>query len=236
MSPSETTFASTVTSWRRWSNASSTSVTITASSGIPVSSGFGAPTVGSALRARSYPNMPTAPPANGGRPSSWAIRQRSSSSSTSRYGSGCSPHASLMTARGRKPRNDQRPTCCPCSADSSRNDGPSPRSFRYAETGVSQSAMKVCRSGTSECSFASSRTSSSDGVSARSTATAIQHLVRVAQPHAPLGEQHGEVVEHVGGLLGHPLVALLARGARDLLGLLPHLLPRELAVGEETRG
>ena len=35
---------------------------------MPASSGFGSPTVGSALRARSYPNRPTAPPAKGGRP------------------------------------------------------------------------------------------------------------------------------------------------------------------------
>ena len=59
--------------------------------------------------------------------------------------------------------------------------GPSPRSLRYAETGVSQSSMKVWRSGTSVCSRASSRTSSSDGVSSRSAATAIQHLERVAE-------------------------------------------------------
>src|SRR5688572_23613628 len=109
--------------------------------------------------------------------------------------------------------------------------------------------MKVCRSGTSDgiaarrappgaCArrLASSRTSSSDGVSSRSTATAIQHLVRVAELHAPLGHQHREVVEHVRRLLGQALVALLARGARDLVGLLPDLLPDELAVGEEPGG
>jgi anthranilate synthase component 1 len=71
---SASTFASTVTSWRRWSNATSTSVIINARSGMPVSSGLGSPTLGSALRTRSYPNMPTAPPANGGSPSSGAIR------------------------------------------------------------------------------------------------------------------------------------------------------------------
>src|SRR5919107_165390 len=197
--PTPTTFASTVTSWRRWSNASSTSVTITASSGMPTSSGFGSPTLGSTLRTRSYPNIPTAPPANGGSPSSGAIRYRASSSATAAYGSGCSPRSSRITARGRKPRNDQRPTCWPCSADSSRNDGPSPRSFRYADTGVSQSAMNVWRTGTSVCSRASSRTSSSDGVSSSSTATAIQDLVGVAQLHPALGQQDGQVVEHVGG-------------------------------------
>ena len=43
--------------------------------------------------------------------------------------------------RGRKPRKDQRPSR-PCSADSSRKAGPSPRSLRKALTGVSQSSMK----------------------------------------------------------------------------------------------
>ena len=52
-SSSAKTLASSVTSWRRWSKATSTSVIITARSGMPVSSGLGAPTVGSALRARS---------------------------------------------------------------------------------------------------------------------------------------------------------------------------------------
>src|SRR5271165_2331844 len=45
---------------------------------------------------------------------------------------------------------DQRPTLWPCSADSSRNagsPGASARSFRNAETGVSQSSTKLCRSG-----------------------------------------------------------------------------------------
>ena len=44
--------------------------------------------------------------------------------------------------------NDQRPTRWPWSADSSRNagsPGASSRSFRNAETGVSQSSMKVWR-------------------------------------------------------------------------------------------
>ena len=157
-SPPATTLASTVTSWRRWSKATSTSDTIRARSGIPVSSGGAAPTVGSAVRTRSYPNSPTAPPANGGRPSSGAVRQRPTSSATTAYGSAASrrspstvscPPSMRITLRGRNPRNDQRPKRRPCSADSSRKEGPPPRSFRYADTGVSQSAMKVCRSGTS---------------------------------------------------------------------------------------
>src|SRR3954468_4728737 len=108
------------------------------------------------------------------------------------------------TARGCTPRNDQRPKRWPCSADSSRNDWPSPRSFRYADTGVSVSAMKVWRSGTSVWSRASARTSSSDGPTssrALSAATAIQHLERLGQGDAACRQQHVEVVEHVGGLL-----------------------------------
>src|SRR5919198_6648727 len=104
--------------------------------------------------------------------------------------------------------NDQRPTRWPCSADSSRKAGPSPRSFRNAETGVSQSSTKVSKTGTT---FGS--------------ATAVkQDLLRVGQLEPARAQQDGEVVEHVGGLLGHPRVALLARRAADLLGLLSHLL------------
>src|SRR5918992_511188 len=78
---------------------------------------------------------------------------------------------------------DQRPTRCPCSADSSRNAGPAPRSFRKAETGVSQSSTNVWRTGTRLWSAARARTSSSDGPaprrSSRSTsAKATQHLLR----------------------------------------------------------
>src|SRR3954449_504519 len=111
-----------------------------------------------------------------------------------------------MVVRGRKPRNDQRPTRWPCSADSSRNDGPSPRSLRYAETGVSMSSMNVCLSGTSVCSRASSRTSSSVGPTSKSAATGIEHLERVGHRKSPPREQYVEVVEHVGRLLAHPLV------------------------------
>src|SRR3954469_7653236 len=104
-----------------------------------------------------------------------------------------------MTERGCTPRKDQRPTRWPPSADSSRNDGPEPRSFRYAETGVSVSAMKVWRSGTSVCSRASARTSSRLGPTskpARSAATAIEYLERVGEGETPGGHQHLEVVEH----------------------------------------
>src|SRR5215217_7582177 len=107
--------------------------------------------------------------------------------------------------------------------------------------------MNVWRSGTSHDGIAarrappgacarraSSRTSSSDGVSSRSTATAIQDLVRVAELHAAFGQQHREVVEHIRGLLGDALVRLLTGRPRDLLGLLLHLPADEAAFSEQA--
>src|SRR6266508_3136048 len=127
----------------------------------------------------------------------------------------------------------KRPTRWPCSADSSRkagNSGSRPRSFRNALTGVSRSSMKVWRSATRLCSRASARTSSSDGSTrsepdppTRSAATAIEDLLGVRQCAPARVQQHGQVVEDVGGLLVDAVVALLARRPRDLLGLLPHL-------------
>src|SRR5689334_19841801 len=97
--------------------------------------------------------------------------------------------------------------------------------------------MKVWRSGTSECSAASARASSRLGrMSMASAATGIQHLVGVAEREVARGEQHGQVVEHVGGLLGHALVGLLARRARDLLRLLLDLFADERRVGQELLG
>src|SRR5215203_1025377 len=130
--------------------------------------------------------------------------------------------------------NDQRPTRWPCSADSSRKAGPAPRSLRKADTGVSQSSMNVWVTGIRLCSPASARASSTPGVtSSTSAATVKQHLlgVRESQPAGP--QEHGQVVEHVGGLLRDPLVGLLAGGAHDLLGLLLHLLAREGLVREQ---
>src|ERR671932_271744 len=96
--------------------------------------------------------------------------------------------------------NDQRPTRWPCSADSSRNAGPEPRSFRNAETGVSQSSMNVSQTGTR--------------LWVLSATPGSEDLLGVGQAEPARAQQHGEVVEHVGGLLGHALVALLARGPR----------------------
>src|SRR5918997_6059888 len=99
--------------------------------------------------------------------------------------------------------NDQRPTRWPCSADSSRNAGPDPRSFRNALTGVSQSSMNVSQTGTRLCVV--------------SATPGNEHLLRVGEREPARAQQDGQVVEHVGGFLGDPLVALLAGRARHLL-------------------
>src|SRR5215213_7446574 len=133
--------------------------------------------------------------------------------------------------------NDQRPTRWPCSADSSRNAGPAPRSFRKAETGVSQSSMNVWVTGIRLFSPASARASSTPGVtSSWSAATGKQHPLGVGQGQPARVQQDGQVVEHVGRLLGDPLVGLLAHCADDLLGLLLDLLANEPRVGEQLRG
>src|SRR5919197_5120551 len=118
--------------------------------------------------------------------------------------------------------NDQRPTRWPCSADSSRNAGPDPRSFRNADTGVSQSSMNVSHTGTR--------------LWVLSATPGSEDLLGVGQLEPARAQQHGEVVEHVGGLLGHALVALLAGRASDLLGLLLHLLAPRHTVSQQRRG
>src|SRR4051812_30544187 len=130
--------------------------------------------------------------------------------------------------------NDQRPTCWPCSADSSRNAGPSPRSLRNAETGVSQSSTNECVTGIRLWSPWRARASSRLGDTSRTSPTAgNQHLLGVGEAEPAALEQHRQVVEDVGRLLGHALVALLPRGAGDLLGLLLHLLADERRVVEQ---
>src|SRR4051794_25612283 len=95
--------------------------------------------------------------------------------------------------------------------------------------------MKVWRSGTSECSAASARASSSDGRISKpwSAATGIQYLERVGQRKITRGEQHGQVVEDVGGFLGHALVGLLARSACDLFGLFLDLLADQRRIRQQ---
>src|SRR3954447_1647418 len=133
--------------------------------------------------------------------------------------------------------NDQRPTCWPCSADSSRKAGPSPRSLRKAETGVSQSSMKLWVTGIRLWSPVRARASSRLGVTSRCSATAAKkHLLGVGEAQPAALEQHRQVIEDVGGLLGHALVGLLARRAHDLLGLLLDLLADERRVGQQPGG
>src|SRR3954453_4928753 len=102
--------------------------------------------------------------------------------------------------------------------------------------------MNVWRSGTRECSTASARASSGVGVTKGDcplllrAATGIQNLERVGQRKVTRGEQQGQVVEEVGGLLGPPLVGPLARGTRDLLGLLLDLLADQRRVRQELCG
>src|SRR5581483_8162137 len=131
--------------------------------------------------------------------------------------------------------NDQRPTTCPRSADSSRNAGSSARSFKNAETGVSQSSMNVWRSGMRLCSRASSRTSSRVGVTAGScsAATGKEDLLGVREPQPAAAQQDRQVIEDVGGLLGEALVGLLARRAGHLLGLLLDLRADARRVPEQ---
>src|SRR4051794_18509400 len=133
--------------------------------------------------------------------------------------------------------NDQRPKCWPCSADSSKKPGPSPRSFRNAETGVSQSSMKLWVIGTRLWSPVSASVSSSVGRTSMCSATAAkEHLLRVLEAQPAAAQQHGQVVEDVRGLLGDALVGFLACGAGDLLGLLLDLLADERRVAEQPVG
>src|SRR3954462_5983879 len=98
--------------------------------------------------------------------------------------------------------NDQRPTCWPCSADSSRNAGPSPRSFRKALTGVSQSSMKECVTGIRLWSPWRARASSRLGTTSRCSATAAkEHLLGVGQAEPAALEQDRQVIQDVGGLV-----------------------------------
>src|SRR5918998_3379667 len=87
-----------------------------------------------------------------------------------------------------------------------------------------ETGTRLCRA---ESSRTSSRLGRTPSFSSFSAATPTQHLLRVGEAQPARAEQHGEVVEHVGGLLGDPLVGLLPRGTGDLLGLLLHLLADE---------
>src|SRR6266511_2100058 len=113
----------------------------------------------------------------------------------------------------------------PCSADSSRKLGPSPRSFRNAETGVSQSSTNDMRTGIAFPSRASSRARSRLGSTPTPTsaATAIERLEHGRHRHPAREQEHLEVVEDVGGLLGKTFLGLRVGRAGGLLGLLAQL-------------
>src|SRR5687767_987352 len=99
--------------------------------------------------------------------------------------------------------------------------------------------MNVWRSGTSVCSAASARTCSRLGPTSRpsvSAATLTELLERVLERQAARGQEDAEVVEDVGRLLAHARVGLLARRARDLLGLFAHLLADLAWIGEQPCG
>src|SRR3954452_16081295 len=98
------------------------------------------------------------------------------------------------------------------------------------------SSMKVCRSGTSVCSRARARTSSSVGPTSKSAATCIQDLERVGQGYPSPGKEDVEVVEHVGRLFAHALVRLFTDRTHHLLRLLLHLLAVQRGVGQELCG
>ena len=139
----------------RWSKTTSTSESISAMSGSPSGSGLGGAkrldgaheVVAEEARPRR-PRTAARPPAAPGGSARRAPRRAHSGSPPSLASD------QRSTERGRKPMNDQRPKRWPCSADSSRNAGSlgaSARSFRNAETGVSQSSMN-CGAAASGCS------------------------------------------------------------------------------------
>src|SRR6478735_6377059 len=94
--------------------------------------------------------------------------------------------------------------------------------------------MKLWVTGIRLWSPVRARASARVGVTSRCSATAAkEHLLGVGQAQAAALEQHREVIQDVGGLVGHALVGLLAGGARDLLGLLLDLLADERRVSEQ---
>ena len=218
----------------RWSKATITSVSISAMSGSPSTSGLGSGRRSTA-RTQSKPKNPTAPPANGGRPATFAWRTADTASPAIVYGSAVLAQAPaddlLRTPADERPAAD----LLPLLGGLQQEGGPSPRSFRKAETGVSQSSMKRVRDRDQvvialERPRLLERRRRPPGAQRRRSLSTSSASLSV-EPAAV--EQHGEVVEHVGGLVGHALVGLLARGAGDLLGLLLDLLADERRVGEQ---
>ena len=109
-------------------------------------------------------------------------------------------------------------------------------------TGVSQSSMKRVRGRGPRCRRAASSRARLEvglepgelGLSARRP---LSTCSTSAMRDAAREQQHAEVVEHVGGLLGHPLLGLLAGGAATTsLGLLLDLGADALRVVEQLDG
>src|SRR4051794_32861545 len=99
--------------------------------------------------------------------------------------------------------------------------------------------MNVWRSGTSVCSRASARTSSRSGDTsspAASATTPIELLVGVRERESPRPQEHGQVVDHIGGLFAHALVGLARGGVGHLGGLLAHLLADPRGIAEQLGG
>src|SRR4051794_38436601 len=99
--------------------------------------------------------------------------------------------------------------------------------------------MKLWRTGTRLCSRARARTSSrlgATGSAAGAAGTTIEDLLRVGQAAVAAVEEDRQVVEDVGRLLVDAVVGLLARGTRDLLGLLLDLRADARRVVEELDG
>src|ERR671923_301982 len=116
--------------------------------------------------------------------------------------------------------NDQRPTRWPCSADSSRNAGPEPRSFRNAETGVSVSSMKVSHTGTRLLWVVSATPGKED----------LLGVAVVAQRLDRLGVARGRALAPQLAARAAPEVQL-AGLARALHGLAVHVRQREHLTG-----
>ena len=182
-----------VTVCLRWSKTTSASDSISAMSGSPSGSGSG---LAQRLDGAHEVIAEEADRAAGERRRVAGIGawlKRATCSAASAYGSPPSASDQRSTARGRKPMNDQRPTRWPCSADSSRNagsPGASARSFRNADTGVSQSAMKLCRSGIRLCAAAERRACSRPArprslPRRRSATAAIEHPLGVGERRVP---------------------------------------------------
>ena len=148
-----------------------------------------------------------------------AVGSRPRRSAPSRHPLGQLPVAQRRIARGRKPRKDQRPSR-PCSADSSRKAGPVAAQLEEGADRrlavVDEPVADRDHVGASRASSrARSRSGSRPGRSGRrlrrrssSPPAAVQDLQHLGHRDAAREQQHRQVVDDVGPLLGHPLLGL----------------------------